>query len=159
MERFSNNRDEFFNQVKIELSTIKSPKGIFTRFIYLEIPYFMRYGFSISGFEESTSELLVKSWDAEYDWKRFKIGVFNLDRLAIHEHTIVLNQAEINELNILLTKELGLVEWKGITLDGFYCQLTTKATKLNWNTNYEINANMIALIDFLRGKVHQTLAI
>ncbi|AXG69748.1 hypothetical protein KORDIASMS9_01975 [Kordia sp. SMS9] len=157
MERFTNDRDEFFNQVKIELSTITSPKGISGRFTYLEIPYFMRYGFSVSGFEENASELLVKSWDAEYDWNRFKTGVFNLDRLAIHEHTIVLSQAEVNTLNVLLAKELCLVECKGITLDGYYCQYSTNAEKLNWNTNYELNGNMTALIDFLRGKVNEVL--
>jgi len=157
MERFTNNRAEFFNQVKVELSTIKSPKGISTRFTYLEIPHFMRYGFSVSGFEKNTTELLVKSWDAEYDWNRFKTGVFNLDRLAIHEYVVVLSQDEINQLNVLLAKELSLVEWRGITLDGFYCQFTTKEEKLKWNTNYEINEDMNALIDFLRRKVNEAL--
>ncbi|WP_298426558.1 hypothetical protein [uncultured Kordia sp.] len=153
MERFTNNKDEFFNQIKTELSTVKSPKGISPRFTYLEIPHFMTYGLSVSSFEKNATELFVKIWDADYDWNRFKTGVFNLDRLAIREHTIVLSQTESNQLNVLLAKKLDLVEFKGIMLDGFYCQFATKEKKINWNSDFEINNNLIKLVNFLKNKI------
>lgn len=150
MEKFSNNREEYWNQIKKELLGI-GHSGNF-RFQYLEIGLLFSHGFSIILSEKVPQELVLKIWNAKYDNKRFDKGIFNLDRLAIINKKIKLNSRELETVNRLLNSKLELTDSKGIALDGLFCQFETNLVKLNWNINEEINNNLIELVTLLRHK-------
>jgi hypothetical protein len=158
MERFTNNTEALFHHIQKELLDVATSEENAIRFTYLELSNLLRFGHSVSGFADDPSRLLVKVWDASYDWDRFRTGVYNLDRLAIYEHTVKLDKTEVQQLHALLNKELALVAFKGIILDGYTCALSTKKEKLEWNSGYGINANIEAFVTFLRAKFEHVLA-
>ena len=55
----------------------------------------------------------------------------------------------------MLKMELNVIEFKGIVLDGLFCQLKLKDKNLEWNINESLNKPMIELIEFLRIKATQ----
>lgn len=150
MEKFSNNREEYWNQVKKELTETTS-SGKF-RFHYIEIGQLLTHGFSVTLTEKNPNELSLRIWNAKYDNGRFDKGIFNLDRLAITKNKIELSSQESEKINELLDSELELTKWEGIVLDGLYCQFETIGKKLNWNTNVEINDNLTELVELFRNK-------
>ncbi|UII20922.1 hypothetical protein [Fulvivirga ligni] len=152
MEKFSNSRTEYWNQIIEELSNRKDIKSQRLRFQYIELGQLLTHAFSITQFEGKTSSLKLAIWNAEFDNKRFDKGIYNLDRLAVTNHDIALNPVELNKLEGLLKLDLELTNWGGITLDGLFCQFELGDKKLEWNSNQEINNNLISLIEFLRSK-------
>ncbi|MEH0157322.1 hypothetical protein V6R21_24625 [Limibacter armeniacum] len=156
MEKFSNNRENYWNQIKKELSDVND-SGDF-RFQYLEIGQLLSHGFSVTLTEKNPRELVLKTWNAEYDNQRFDKGIFNLDRLAITDRKVELNSQESKTINKLLDSKLELTNWGGIVLDGLFCQFETNDRKLDWNTNEEINDDLIELVELLRNKaIHNTV--
>ncbi|WP_299680407.1 hypothetical protein [uncultured Dokdonia sp.] len=151
MEKFSNNRDHYWDQIKIELLEINDFENF--RFQYLEMGQLFSHGFSITQIEKNSKELILKIWNAEYDNKRFDKEIFNLSRLAITDSKIELNVQESETINKLLNTELSLTNYKGIVLDGLFCQLEFDNKKMNWNINEEINDDLTQLVKFLRSKV------
>jgi len=151
MEKFSNNRYDYWNQIKKELLETNDSEEF--RFQYLEIGQLLSHGFSVTLNEKNPSELELKIWNAEYDNKRFNKGIFNLDRLAIVSKKVKLNSQESETINRLLDSELELTNWGGIVLDGLSCQFEINGRKLDWNTNEEINNDLTELVELIRNKV------
>ena len=151
METFSNNREEYWNQIKKELSETND-LGNF-QLQYIEIGQLLSHGFSITLTEQTPQKLTLKTWNAEYDNNRFDKGIFNLDRLAITERKIELNSQELDSINRLLHSNLERTNKAGVILDGLWCQLKTNDILLNWNTNDEINEGLTELIELLRNKM------
>ena len=150
MEKFSNNRKEYWNQVKKELKgSIQSDDF---RFQYVEIGQLLTHGFSVTLTKKNPQELDLKIWDAEYDNTRYDKGIFNLNRIAITEKKVELNSRELDTIKRLLNSSLELNNSDGIVLDGLFCQFEIKDIKLNWNANEEINKNLNELVKFLRNK-------
>lgn len=150
MEKFSNNREDYWKQIKKEL--IATNDSIDFVFRYLEIGQLLSHGFSAVLTEKNPRELVLKIWNAEYDNKRFDKGVFNLDRLAITDRKVELNSKEIQTINKLLDSKLELTNRAGIVLDGLLCQFEINGRKLDWNVNEEINNNLTQLAELLRNK-------
>ena len=150
MEKFSNNREDYWNQIKKELLDTNDSEEF--RFQYLEIGQLLSHGFSVTLNEKNPSELELKIWNAEYDNKRFDKGIFNLDRLAIASKKVKLNSQESETINRLLGAELELTNWGGIVLDGLFCQFEINGRKLDWNTNEEINNDLTELVELIRNK-------
>jgi len=150
MEKFSNNRGDYWNQIKKELLDTNDSNGF--RFQYLEIGQLLSHGYSVTLTDKNPQELVLKIWNAEYDNKRFDKGIFNLDRLAITDRKVELNSQELEKINKLLDSELELTNWGGIVLDGLFCQFETSGKKLDWNTNDEINGDLTELVEIIRNK-------
>ncbi len=150
MEKFSNHREDCWNQIKMELLDTND-SGDF-RFQYLEIGQLLSHGFSVTLTEKNPRALALKIWNAEYDNKRFDKGIFNLHRLAISDRKVDLNTQELETINRLLDSELKLTNWGGMVLDGLFCQFETNSRKLNWNINKEINDDLTELVELLRKK-------
>jgi len=151
MEKFSNERTNYWNEIKRELLGSYDFEDF--RFRYLEMGQLLSYGFSITQPANNSKTLILSVWDAEFDNERFDKGIFNLDRLAISNKTIKLNLVEIEKVKELLGKDLNLIDWGGIVLDGLHCQLELENKKLDWNCNEEINVNLTEFIELLRNKV------
>lgn len=151
MERFSNNREDYWNQIKKELLDSNDSEKF--RFQYLEMGQLFSHGYSVAQTELNPSQLIFKIWNAEYDNNRFDKDVFNLDRLAIRNSKVELNPQELKKINKLLESELNLIDWGGITLDGLFCQFEIHNKKFDWNTNNEINSNLTELVELIRNKV------
>ncbi|MEO0900354.1 MAG: hypothetical protein AAFY71_28350 [Bacteroidota bacterium] len=150
MEKFSNNREDYWNQIRKELLDTNNSEEF--RFQYLEIGQLLSHGFSVTLNEKNPSDLELKIWHAEYDNKRFDKGIFNLDRLAIAVKKVKLNSQEIGTINRLLDAELELTNWGGNVLDGLFCQFEINGRKLDWNTNEEINNDLTELVELIRNK-------
>ncbi|MCR9252824.1 MAG: hypothetical protein NXI20_20545 [bacterium] len=149
MEKFSNNRDEYWNQIKKELGFGKTENF---RLQYLEMGQLLSHGFSVALTEKNPDELILKIWNAEYDNSRFNKGIFKLDRLTITDNITKLSIQESETINRLLDSKLELTNGGGIVLDGLFCQFETNNIKLNWNTNEEINDDLTEIVELLRNK-------
>ena len=150
MEKFSNKREDYWEQIKKELTNSNDSQDF--QFQYLEMGQLLSHGFSVTQTKKNPEELILRIWNAEYDNKRFDKGIFNLDRLAITEKKVKLILQESETINRLLNSELELTNWGGIVLDGLFCQFEIDDRKLIWNINEEINNNLIILVELLRNK-------
>lgn len=156
MEKLSNNREDYWNQIKKELLDTNDSEDF--RFQYLEIGQLLSHGYSVTLTDKNPQELVLKIWNAEYDNKRFDKGIFNLDRLTITERNVELNSQESEKINKLLDSELELTNWRGVVLDGLFCQFETRGKNLDWNTNDEINGDLTELVEIIRNKAaHNTV--
>lgn len=153
MENFSNNREDYWNQIKKELLDTKDAKDF--RFQYLEMGQLLSHGFSVTMTKKSPQQLILKIWNAEFDNNRFNKGIFNLDRLAITDCKIELNLQEVKTINVLLNKKLGLTNRGGMVLDGVLCQFEVDGEKIQWTANEEINDDLARLVKLLRNKRQQ----
>lgn len=152
MEKFSNDRISYWNQIKAELLASSNAEEF--QFRYLEMGQLFTHAFSVVQYKRNWNQLILKIWNAEYDNKRFDKGIFNLDRLAIIKKEIKLNKQELEHVNDFMLKELKCTNSKNLVLDGLFCQLELKSKKLNWNSNQEVNNNLFEFIEILRHKVH-----
>jgi len=152
VEKFSNNREDYWNQIRKELLGTNDSSGF--RFQYLEMGQLLSHGFSVTLTEKNPRELVLNIWNAAYDNKRFEKGIFNLDRLAITERKLELNSQESITINRLINSELELTNCGGLVLDGLFCQFETNGRKLDWNTNEEINNELTELVELLRNKAY-----
>ena len=150
MERFSKSTTEYRNQIIQELSDVPTTED--TRFLYLELASFFSHGFSIRQVVNYPKMLILKTWDASFDNSRFNKGIYNLDRLAVNEKTVDISLEEAELIENSLKNKPGVIAPIGIILDGYFCQLEFKCTKLNWNTNNEMNGSLSPLIKLLRQK-------
>jgi len=151
MENFSNERNKYWNQIKKELLDLDNAAKI--RFQYLELGQLFSHGFSVTQTNKNQGELILKIWDAKFDNSRFDKGIYNLDRIAINKKKVELNTKESDIINRLLESNLELTNWKGIVLDGLFCQFEAKGKRLVWNINEEINGKLNELVKLLRNKV------
>lgn len=152
MERFSNNSEDYWKQIKKELQDFSDTKNI--RFQYLQMGQTFSHGFCISQTKEDASRLIMRSWNAEYDNNRFDKGIFNLDRLAISNQMIDLSDYERGSIDRLLASEFSLTYYPGIVLDGLFCQMKRDGEMLNWNCNEEVNSALIEFVELLRSKAY-----
>jgi len=150
MERFTSDRLIFRNQIELELSEAKGLGKL--SFQYLEMSQLLTHGFSFSQKSSQPNELLLRTWNAEFDKRRFATGIYNLDRLSISEKTIRLSEEEQLFLNNQPMENIELSDWNGMVIDGLRCQLKISDRKLVWNCNDEINHAGIELVEFLRSK-------
>ena len=152
MERFSNSRAEYWNQIISELSDLENSNSEEFRFQFLELDQLLTYGFSIIQLKGNRSFLKLAIWNAEFDNERFDKGIYNIDRLAITNHKIELAPFEWNKLEEQLKSDLELTDDGGITLDGRFCRFESGKKRIEWNSNQEINENLIDLSEMLRNK-------
>ena len=155
MEKFTNNRDDYLNQIKTELLKYDLTENWKEIFIYAEIPFFLRYAFSYNWSVNSNSSkyrLKRKEWNAEYDHSRFNKGIYNLDRLAIVETEIQVNPEDQRFLASIEWNKVGTTKFEGIVLDGLVCELKIKKQKksLNWNIDDEMNKELADLVKLIR---------
>lgn len=150
MERFTNDRKAYWDQIKAEL--LGSEDSTQLRFRFLEMGQLFTHAFSFVQLNSSPDQLIQKTWNAKFDNDRFRKGIYNIDRLAVSERAIQLSSKETELLEKLLNEKPGLTHWNGIVLDGLYCHLETEHSTLNWNCNDEINETGLELIEFLRTK-------
>jgi len=104
MERISNNYHDFRDELKVELSTLNLDKNELCIVIYSEVPWFEGGQFSLSLIQNTHTNiytLIEKTWDNEFDHKRFSTGVFNLDRLCIRTRHIEIPVSKQHECNWL----------------------------------------------------------
>jgi len=133
-ERFTNNYYEFLEGIKIELTSVASidkethPVVVFLQFSELPIDRF-----AIHYFKGKPNRIILKQWNSQYDNERFGLGVYNLDRIAIHESIVELTEFYAKEIDTLLTYEHSTRDFKGIILDGY-------RFKLSINRNSEIKS-------------------
>ncbi len=155
MERFTNNGEEFINQIKSELLEYELEEGWNEIFTYLEIPYFLGYAFSYNWSVNSKKEkyrLKRKEWNAEYDHSRFDKGIYNLDRLAVIEKEIRINSKDEINFKSIEWDAIDKVEFKGIVLDGLMCELQVheNGKSFKWNIDDEMNPELTKLVYTMR---------
>lgn len=159
-KRLTNQYGNLIQEVKKELSNLHVETHEKCVVYYSEIPWFPGGQFSLSVIHNSTENnytLITKSWDHEYDCKRFSTGVYNLDRVCIKTDTIRLSsgqqkqfEAIINDINAIPET----IDAEGyIILDGVEYELTIQTEfidkKYNWKLPSENLKTFTSLIDFL----------
>lgn len=147
MERFSNSREAYWDQIKSELCSDNFETCVFR---YLEMGQLLQHGYSISQLQKSTDTLIIRYWKAAYDAERFDKGIYNLDRLAIEKKEVKLTQPEVFFIQASLKEKFDLTNWGGIVLDGYYRLLETDDQEVIWNIESEINEPLIAFTRFLQ---------
>ncbi|WP_299890921.1 hypothetical protein [uncultured Lacinutrix sp.] len=152
MERLTTNRDSYFKEVIKELTEIDLSNNEESKFVFCEIGQLLTHGFSVSLILGEKEYLRMKIWNSHYDNERFKLRIFNLDRLAVTERDLDLSEFELNEVNGILEQELDTKKYAGIVLDGLFCQLKIGNKTLEWNIDEEMNKNLNSLITILRKK-------
>lgn len=159
MERITNDRDKFIEEIKRELFDYKRTENWTTLFEYVEMPFFLRYAYSVNfavNKSHTKYSFLQKTWNAAYDLSRFNLGVFNIDRLAVTEAVIDINMEEQIKFSSIINKEkLATIEFKGIILDGLICELKMPTTQqhLKWNIDEEMNEPLSDLVNGIRIKI------
>ena len=152
MERLTTNRDSYFKEVIKELTEVDILENEWSKFTFCEVGQLLTHGYSVSLISGKKQYLKIKIWNSDYDNERFKLGVFNIDRLAVTERNFELSAFELNEVNGILEKDLDTKDYGGIVLDGLFCQLKIRNKTLEWNIDEEMNNNLNNLISILRKK-------
>ena len=152
MERLTTDRDSYFKEVIKELTEIDLHENETNKFTFCEVGQLLTHGYSISLISGEKVYFKMKMWNSDYDNERFKLRIFNLDRLAVTERNFDLSEFESNNLNGILEQELDTKDYDGIVLDGLFCLLKTKNKTLEWNIDEEMNENLNNLISILRKK-------
>jgi len=155
MERFTNNIQEFIDQIKLELSGYELKDNYEYVYTYVEISQLLIYAYSyicVVDKVNSTCFLIRKEWNAMYDHSRFNKGIYNLDRLAIVEKEIEFKSEYSSLVKSINWNKIDTVEFNGIILDGLMCELrVSKPDKiLNWNIDQEMNNELAQLITEIR---------
>lgn len=156
MERFSNHGGDLMKQLKVELSSATVREGETAVFTYVEIGQLLSHAYAVSYIEGVENLLRLKVWNCTYDFKRFKFGIYNLDRLAILESDISLTSKQLNTLDSLLAEDIATVKLDRIVLDGLHCKLSLKEQTLVWNIDQSMNTSLLKLVSIVRETVgHQ----
>jgi hypothetical protein len=164
MERLTNQYSELIKEVEKELYTLDITTNDKCIISYSEIPWFPGGQFSLTLIKQylnKTFRLVQKSWDSDFDCKRFSSGVYNLDRLCIKTRSIEFPDNDqkkcenlINDIKVVPNK----LEKEGyIILDGIDYKLTIKSNHVDKSYKWKIATNDIQLftplIDFLKNKI------
>lgn len=157
MERITTNRLAYFNEIRKELLNTPPCNNRNPIFIFCEIGQLLTHGFAIHFFTGERNFLFLKQWNAAYDNERFSLGIYNLDRLAITTHYIILNYSDLLEINRLLKSHLHIRKSDTFILDGLYCEIIFDELTLQWNTEEEMNPALSALVRFIKDKIMKAL--
>ena len=155
MEKLTNDRNKFLNQIKLELLEYEVEENWKEVFTYVEVPFFLQYAFSYNWSVDSANSkyrLKRREWKAKYDHSRFDKGIYNLNRLAIVEKEILINSIDERYFNSIDWNKINTVEFKGIILDGLDCEFQMKDIKksFSWNIDEEMNKELTELIYTIR---------
>jgi|GEM_PF-2296967 len=160
MEKLTNSREEYFSQIRKELLDFRTESGWLKKFGFLEVPYFLTYGFAVGFFTKNNEEegrLVCRKWNADYDNSRFQLGIYNVDRLAIAEESMKIAKDDDEFFQSVDLEKMDILSHDGVVLDGLHCELQIPETGslLNWNMDDEMNDAMISLVNRIRKIVYQ----
>jgi hypothetical protein len=161
MERMSNTYLDVLNEVKKELYSFDFRSGQHCAVKYMELPSFPGGQICFCFVEDklqNSYELIEKTWDSEYDMKRFSAGVYNLDRLCIRARAIQLSrekQAEFqNIIQQIISVPESLERKDYILLDGTEHELQISTDKIEkhykWKLATEDIVHFERLIEFVK---------
>lgn len=153
LERFTNDRNKYLEEIKRELLDYQSEDNYKVLFTYVEMTFFLTYAFSYHCFIKGNEiQIKKKEWNAAYDDARFDKGIYNIDRLAIREGEVQLSKEEQAYLTGMELAEMETIPYGGVVLDGWICELHTKSNEeaLKWNIDEEMNDALIVLIQMMR---------
>lgn len=155
MERFTNDKNQFVEAIENELMEYEEQRDLEHLFTYVEVPFFLRYAFSYALWLDKNNSMYFlkrKEWNAKYDHSRFDKGIYNLDRLAIIEKEIFLDEEDKTYFNTIDWKLLDTIEFTGIVLDGLTCKLQIgKENKtLVWSPDSRMNNKLKELVYLIR---------
>lgn len=153
MEKFTNDSILYFEKIVSELEDFKSDENWKIQFQYVEVPYFLNYGFSFCFLKnKNDSKLIYKKWNAELDAEKFQLRIYNLDRLAIVQKELNINPKDILFFNSIDLVKVNIIERNEIVLDGNFCKMTIPKNNqiLEWNINEEMSSELKKLIYKLR---------
>ena len=153
MEKLSSNKEAFIARLKEELLDYTHPV-IFT---YYEIGQLLTHAYSISYSKINGSVLRGKVWNTAYDYSRFNLGIFNLDRIAITHHDIEMTPSVREEITYLSTLHHGINASKGVILDGLSCGIEIDGSHLKWNADASMSADLNRLVKLIRKKANSIL--
>ena len=152
-ERITNDHREFMAQVKTELVSPAHRDAEKTALLFLVWPALLFEFYAIHYIKGEPGRLLLRRWNHNYDLKRFSLGVYNQDRIAIDESTFPLTSEQSAELDRMISADHPVKEHKGIILDGvdFSLQIWSndKDLAIEWRTHSQISDDTKQLIDFL----------
>jgi hypothetical protein len=93
-----------------------------------------------------------KYWNADYDSKRYKYGIYNLDRLAITCTNAKIPNIYLEFLGSINYHNFEIIKRNSIILDGLTCELQIMESykTLKWNLDREMNSDLEKFINKLR---------
>lgn len=161
MERFTNNFQEVLNQLKKEFFDFKNINPEIEILTFLEYPkHPIHYGISFY-IKNDKLKCLFRYWDSAYDNNRFKSGVFNIDRLAISEQMLEINDTFVQAFNKIDFDALNTIETEGISIGGWHVEINiVKLNKcLDWNFDQQMNPSLRELVQLIRNLVEPVIEI
>jgi len=158
-ERFTNEYHEFSEQIKNELlspASIETPNYVAA--LYLQFSQLPVDRFSIHYLKGNLNRLLLKKWNSDFDNKRFELGVYNLDRIAINESTIDLTEIQAEKIDKLVKGKHSIENFNGIILDGYDFLLKTRIGEVEeifeWKVESqlpEVTKELVSLLTMFAG--------
>lgn len=159
MENFTNAYAAMHQQMKNELLHHEPESDEKCIFSYAQIPWSPGDQVSLFLIRNTTTgalKLVKKTWDSDYDIKRFSTGIFNLSRLCIETSTARLS-AEQREMSTSMLDNLTdlpeSLEMPGcIVLDGIEYEMTISTDRISKNYQWRMATDDLdifkPLIDF-----------
>ena len=101
--------------------------------------------------QQGTIKSYFKQWDAQYDMNRWKLGIYNLDRLRIITDSYCFSESEKEKLEIILSniksKKLpkDLQNYNAIPLDSSDWQLKIATNEIDVNYTWKVAIEDIAI--------------
>ncbi|WP_118975378.1 hypothetical protein [Taibaiella koreensis] len=157
MERFTNEYSRLVNEVKRELSAFSPDDGVRVVLRYLEMPWIRGdwVSFVVLADEKGLYRIIHRRWDREYDRQRSLMGIFNLDRIAIHEDNLHLSPVQRLSLDKLIVAiALPDVLQNAMVIDGIdsvlFIHNNDKQHEYWWNTGPDKIACFAPVIAYLK---------
>lgn len=167
MERFTNNIHEVFKVARTEINTFELAASDQILAYFAEFPPIKGFPFKILVIKKADGTFYsqFRQWDTAYDFKRWKQGIYNLDRLRIIQESLQLNptdQAFLLEQMKLLDKidlPRSINKTDALVLDSSDWELgilgITHEIHYKWKVPTEAIELFVPLIEFIL-KLHPT---
>lgn len=166
MEKFTNSTFDLYESAHSELLEFSQNVDNQIVITYAEFPSFDNPFVIHLQMDKNEQFVLVKKmWDKIYDFQRFPLGLYNLDRLRIIEHQLELNKIQrIKFLEIIqqltstdLPQKLEDESW--IVLDGVEYLLDIQTLIINKKYTWRIANENISIFQSLIAFLQQSTSL
>lgn len=145
MERFSNDIHELRAAAEAEVSLVEVKKDEKVIVLFAEFPSIKGFPFAIVLLENAQGEIRssFRQGDTQYDCKRWKNGIYNLDRLRITTNEYLFSSSETEEVHSIIadirTKNIpkSLRNTEVVVLDGSEWRLKIETSSIEVDFSWE----------------------
>ena len=148
MEQFTTSFQKVLDRLKEEFFDFENKKLDNTIRIYLAYPQTFYYHGLTFYKEENELKCLLRYWNIPYDMERFKFRIYNIDRLAIRERILIIDDSFKHYFNTIEFDKLNTVKLDGLYIGGRDCELEVFEfnKKLKWSFDKQMNLELAEFV-------------